>query len=803
MAEKKTTKKITAKAKTTAKTAPARAKTAGSGALVIVESPTKQKTISKILGAGFIVKSSFGHVRDLPERELGVDEKDNFTPTYRVLPKAEKNLPELKKYAASSANIYLATDPDREGEAIAWHLVQILNPQPDRVHRISFHEITPTAIKQALDTPRLIDVNLVEAQQARRVIDRLVGYKLSPLLWAKIGKGLSAGRVQSVAVRLVAERAAEIAAFKMEDFWRLRARLEKTDTKPDFEARLMQWQGGPVEKTKVYKFFAEDYRVKTTVFDTQEALAKVISAIRTGPLTVTQVETHEVKQKPRPPFITSTLQQEAYTKLGFSPQKTMMTAQSLYEGIALEGSELVGLITYMRTDSFNVSKDIQLEARKFIAEVYGDKFLPPQPPQYTTKVKGAQEAHEAIHPTSVFRRPQDMLKHLSDDQAKLYELIWLRFMASQMGEAVFEAMSADIAIGKPEKPEGVLHANGRVEKFAGHRKVYREERDEDDKSDDDSGENTILPPLAEGDRLNLLDLLTKQHQSSPPPAYNEASLIRTLEKHGIGRPSTYAPIIKTIIDRKYVNKNAKAGRLGATDLGITVTEKLKGFFPELMELSYTADIETKLDDIADGGRKWSGVVEEFYKPFMADLGKAYKEMTAPQPKESDEKCPVCGAPMLQRESRFGKYLSCSKFPKCKGKMRLDSEGNKVLPETTSEVCEICGKPMVIRFGKRGKFMACSGFPACKNTHSLDSEGNKIAGTSPLPTDRKCEKCGSVMLLRKSWRGYFLACSAYPKCRSTARVTEDEVKAFQDTAAAAKPAAPVEAKPEALAEEPKE
>jgi DNA topoisomerase-1 len=796
MPEKKTAKKTTAKA--SAKASPARAKSSGSGDLVIVESPTKQKTIGKILGTGFIVKSSFGHVRDLPERELGVDEKNNFNPTYRTLPKAEKNLPELRKYAAASANIYLATDPDREGEAIAWHLAQLLG-DGSRMHRISFHEITPTAIKQALDTPRPLDINLVEAQQARRILDRLVGYKLSPLLWSKIGKGLSAGRVQSVAVRLVAERAAEIAAFPVEEFWSLHAKLAKKEVKPEFEARLTQWHGEPIEKTKVYKFFAEDYRVKTTVFNTQEALAQVNSALRAGPLIVQKVETREVRQKPRPPFITSTLQQEAYTKLGFAPQKTMMTAQSLYEGVTLEGKELVGLITYMRTDSFNVSKDIQAEARKFIAENYGDKFLPAQPPQYTTKVKGAQEAHEAIHPTSVFRRPQDMRQHLSSEQAKLYELIWLRFMASQMGEAIFEAMSADIAVGKTESPEGILRANGRVEKFAGHREVYREDKDQDEQPDDESGENTILPPLVEGEQVDLLDILTKQHKSSPPPAYNEASLIRTLEKHGIGRPSTYAPIIKTIIDRKYVNKNAKAGRLGATDLGITVTDKLKGFFPELMELSYTASVETNLDDIADGSRKWTAVLEEFYKPFLADLGKAYKEMTAPQPKESNEKCPVCGATMLQRESRFGKYLSCSKFPKCKGKIRLDSEGNKVTPETTGEVCELCGKPMVIRFGRRGKFMACSGFPACKNTHSLDSNGNKIAGTSPIPTDRKCEKCGSVMLLRKSWRGYFLACSGYPKCRSTARVTEEEVNEFQAKAGikpeAAQTAPPAEPAPE--------
>jgi len=786
--EKKKTVKSPRKA---AKTAAAKT-VCGGNSLVIVESPTKQKTITKILGPGFTVRSSYGHVRDLPERELGVDEKNDFRPTYRLIPRAEKNLAELRRCADSARGIYLATDPDREGEAIAWHLMQILAPDMARVSRIAFHEITPSAIKHALETPRALDINLVEAQQARRIIDRLVGYKLSPLLWDKIGKGLSAGRVQSVAVRLVVERAKEIADFKTESFWRIGALLEKAGVKPSFATRLVQWRGKPVEKTTVYKLFAEDYRVTATGFTTQESLSEVNAALRKGPLTVTKVETKTVRQKARPPFITSSLQQEAYTKLGFPSQRTMMVAQSLYEGVPLGGSELVGLITYMRTDSFNVSKDVQAEARKFIIETYGAKFAPETPNVYARKVKGAQEAHEAIHPTSVYRRPQDMKQYLSPEQFRLYELVWLRFVASQTTDAVDDALSAEAAIGSAQNPDGVLRANGRVEKFSGHRKVYKDESEEADKTDGESEENIPLPPLSVGDPLNLLDIITKQHQTSPPPSYNEASLIRTLERHGIGRPSTYAPIVKTIVDRRYVAREIKGGRLGPTDLGVTVTEKLKGFFKELMELSYTAAVEDKLDDIADGARKWSDVVGEFYSPFHADLSRAYKEMTTPQPKESDEKCPLCGAPMLQRESRFGKYLSCSRYPGCKGKIRLDSAGAKVSLELANENCQLCGKPMVIRTGRRGRFVACSGFPACKNTHSLDANGNKIAGTAPLPTESKCPKCSKMMLLRSSARGYFLACSGYPRCRSTAPIGEEEVRAIQEKAQSAAPAKPADA-----------
>jgi len=799
MKKSETTKaKAPAKAapKTTTKAEPKAApalKSAKGHFLVVVESPTKQKTITKMLGHEFTVKSSFGHVRDLPERDLGVDEKNDFKPTYVVIPKAVKNIEDIKRAAKSSDLIYLATDPDREGESIAWHLVQLLNPEPAKVRRIAFHEITKQAITHALESARQLDMSLVEAQQARRVLDRLVGYKLSPLLWRKVGKGLSAGRVQSVAVRIVVERAREIAEFKPVEYYSAAVELEKPGFPPRFTARIWQWQGAPVETTTTFKYFAEDYKVRTTCFRGEADLAPAIEAIKAGPLTVTKVDAKETRQRPKPPFITSTLQQDAYNKLGFNSQKTMMLAQELYEGVPLQG-ETVGLITYMRTDSFNVSTEIQAEARKFIASEYGDKFMPPSSPSYVTKVKGAQEAHEAIRPSSVFRKPSEMKKYLSSDQARLYELVWLRFMASQMADAVFDTVSIEIAAGKPEAPACLLRAGGRTVKFDGYLQVYKEEPDTDSQEDDKDEEAAVLPALAQGDNLALTGVTPKGHTSSPPPQYNEASLIKTLEKHGIGRPSTYAPIIKTIIDRKYVLRQAKTSKLGPTELGVTVTEKLKGFFKEIMELGYTADVEEKLDEVAEGNIKWVSVIKDFYGAFQKDLNTAYDGMAVTQPKQSDEKCPKCGEPMLIRESRFGKYLSCSKFPKCDGKIRLDSEGKKIVPEVTDKVCELCGKPMLIRSGWRGKFLACSGFPKCKNTKSIEGEG--APRFSPIKTDRKCDKCGSAMLVRQGRNGYFLACSGYPKCKNIADATQEELKEIVDAAQKAAPPAPAtEAKPE--------
>ena len=735
--------------------------------LVIVESPTKQKTISKILGSEFIVRSSFGHVRDLPQHGIGVDIENGFAPTYEPVERAKKMLKELTTLAKAAPEIYLATDPDREGEAIAWHLIELLKLPKDRYQRIFFHEITPSAIKESFSHARKIDDNLVNAQQARRVLDRIVGYKLSPLLWKKITRGLSAGRVQSVAVRLLAERAKEIADFKEQAYWTLGAQFEKPNCPPAFWARVSKYQGKNVEQTKTYKLFAEDYKVKSTVFDAPEKLAPVSELLRKGPNTVAKVEKKEVKQHPKPPFITSTLQQDAYNKLGFSSQKTMQTAQHLYEGIDVEG-QTVGLITYMRTDSFNVSKLLQEQTKEFIGKKYGAAYVPAKPNVFKSKVMGAQEAHEAIHPTDVRRTPQNMKPFLTTDQYKLYELIWLRFVASQMADAVFNTVSVDIASG--EKQECLLRATGRTVKFPGYLSIYKDP--EEEKENEENG-SALLPALAEGDTLKLVELKTKDHKTTPPPYYNEASLIKTLEKHGIGRPSTYAPTIKTIIDRKYVSRPPKTNKLVATDLGITVTESLKDFFKEIMDLSYTAGVEEQLDKVAEGEQAWVKLLEEFYGSFSKELDLADKGMQRPAAKETDEKCPVCGKMMLKKRSRFGEYLVCSDET-CKGKINLSSTGEKVQPQATNEVCDKCGKPMVIRTGKRGKFLACSGYPACKNTYSIDAEGNKVKATGPIVTDRLCEKCGKPFVLRNSKRGEFLGCSGYPKCKTIVTVTPEEI-----------------------------
>ena len=692
--------------------------------LVIVESPTKEKTIGRFLSGGYVVRSSYGHVRDLPKDELGVDVDHEFNSKYVLVERARKIIPELNGLAKNSDAIYLATDPDREGEAISWHLREAIAADKSKFQRISFHEITKAAIEASLKSPRELDMNLVNAQQARRIIDRLVGYKLSPLLWSKIKSGLSAGRVQSVTVRLVAERAKEIAAFTEEDYYTLYARLAKEAEGKDFESKLVRWHAKPVEQTILLKLFAEDYRYKTSVFKKLEDTVEAATLLRNATLTVSKVESKAVRQKPKPPFITSTLQQDAYNKLSFSSDRTMKVAQSLYEGVEL-GGERAGLITYMRTDSFNVSTEIQNETIKFVTGTYGKEFVPAKPPVYLKKVKGAQEAHEAIHPTSVYRRPEEVNSFLNPDQAKLYDLIWRRFLASQMEEAVFDSVSIEIT---DENGVAVLRTSGRTMKFEGYLKVYREEKEEE-VTDDEEEEDSIIPPLKEGDKLILKDVISKAHRTSPPPNYNEASIIKTLEKHGIGRPSTYSVIIKNVVDRGYI-KREKDRKLLISELGALVTEKLKDFFPDIMDISYTASIEDKLDDIADGTINWVKMISDFYGPFARNLGKAETDMVKSRPTvvKTNEKCPLCLSLLVMRESKFGKYLSCSRFPKCKGKI------------------------------------------------PLDREGNKIDVFKPIPIEKICTKCNkNKMLLRKSARGYFLACSGFPKCRNIEKVTDPEVE----------------------------
>ncbi|MBI4351256.1 MAG: type I DNA topoisomerase [Elusimicrobia bacterium] len=703
----------------------------GAKHLVIVESPTKEKTISRFLDSDFIVRSSFGHVRDLPKEELGVDVKDKFAAKYVLVERARKIIAELNLIAKNADVVYLATDPDREGEAISWHLREVIKTDAP-FKRISFHEITKSAIAESLKSPRDLDMALVNAQQSRRIIDRIVGYKLSPLLWNKIKSGLSAGRVQSVTVRLIAERAKEIAAFKEEDYYTVDAKLAKGESK-DFDSKLVRWEGAAVEQTVLLKLFAEDYRYKTSVFKKTEDTVEAATHLRNSTLKVSKVDAKAVRQKPKPPFITSTLQQDAYNKLGFSSDRTVKVAQSLYEGVDLEG-ERSGLITYMRTDSFNVSAEMQKEAAKFIAEIYGKEFCPAKPPTYLKKVKGAQEAHEAIHPTSAYQRPEEVGRFLNPDQARLYDLIWRRFMASQMEEAVFDSLSVEFS---DEKGRAVLRTSGRTVKFEGYLKIYMEEKEEEVAGEDEEG-SAALPPLKEGDIVTLRDVSTKAHRTSPPPNYNEASIIKTLEKHGIGRPSTYAVIIKNVVDRGYINRE-KDRKLLITELGALVTEKLKDFFKEIMEISYTASIEDKLDDIADGNMDWVKFMGEFYGPFAEELATAEKDMTRSRPNviKTDEKCPLCLSPMVQRESRFGKYLSCSRFPKCKGKVPLDKEGNKqdyFAPIKTEKTCAKCNKnAMLLRKSARGYFLACSGFPKCRNIEQpTPEEVERLTGAKDKP-----------------------------------------------------------------------
>jgi DNA topoisomerase-1 len=743
--------------------------------LVVVESPAKERTISRFLKKGdFVVRSSFGHVRDLPLRKIGVSVEEGFEPQYVVLPRAKKMLSEFKALVSKSPWIYLATDHDREGESIAWHLVELLNLDKERVRRITFHEITPGAIQEAIAAPREIDMNLVHAQQARRVIDRLVGYKLSPLLWAKIQSGLSAGRVQSVAVRLLVEREREIKEFGSETFWTLSAVLEKPGAPPPFEAKLNLWKGEKVESTRTFDLFAEQYRVKATNLRTPEDIKAVESAIAGSPFKVVKVEKKEVRRRPAPPFATSTLQQAASQRLGFAAERTMRVAQSLYEGVDMGAGDPVGLITYMRTDSFFISKIASEEAATFLKQKFGANYVPAQPPTYQTKSRGAQEAHEAIRPTSVLRTPDEMRPFLNPDQAKLYDLIWKRFAASQMVEAVYDTVSADMESGA-----ALFHCTGRSLKFDGFLRAHADIKGADEETGepeaDESEEGLRLPPLQEGDVLTLAQLKSEEHRTSPPPHYNEASLIRAMEKHGIGRPSTYAPTIKTIVDRGYVRRGIKDRKLIPSDLGTLVTEKLRKHFPEVVSLTYTAEVEGRLDGVAEGKQEWNKVVGDFYTPFVKDLDLATKEMEVSriEPQKSDELCPLCQAPMLIRESRFGKYLSCSTFPKCKGKIQLTLEGKKVVLETTGDMCDLCDKAMVIRTGRKGRFLACSGYPACKNTYSLDADGKKIESSRPLQTTRKCQKSEHDMWLRKGKRGYFLACSGFPKCRNIRPVSKDE------------------------------
>ncbi|MCA6084886.1 type I DNA topoisomerase [Candidatus Endomicrobiellum agilis] len=715
--------------------------------LVIVESPAKEKTISKILGKDFTVKSSYGHIRDLPKSKLGIDIEDNFKPTYKNIAKARKLISNLKKEAENSDKIYLATDFDREGEAIAWHLKEALKLPDPKISRITFHEITTEAILDAVKHPRGLDMELVNSQQTRRILDRLVGYKLSPLLWKKVKRGLSAGRVQSVAVMIICNREEEIKKFIPVEYWSIEAELSKLEknTLP-FKAQL---------------FSKNDIKFEKLSIKNKEQSDEILKELEGAKYIVKLVDTKQRKRSPYAPYITSTLQQDASRRLGFPVSKTMFVAQKLYEGINIGDSTNVGLITYMRTDSLNIAKSVQNETLKFIESSYGNDFLPKTPRVYKTKIKGAQEAHEAIRPTSPNRIPSEIKQHLSEDEFKLYSLIWKRFLASQMADAIYNTVTAEISA-----KDYLFKAFGSTLLFDGFLKAY---------NIDDDGKETKLPSLKSGEELNLLQLLPCQHFTEPPPRYNEASLIKALEEHGIGRPSTYAPTIKTILDRIYVRLDNK--KFTPTDLGIVVNNVLKQHFGNIINVEFTADIEEKLDEIAEDKAIWQNVLKDFYTPFEKDLNEAEKNLQRQKVpvQQSSEICPKCGKNMVVRYSRRVRFLGCSGYPECNATLSLDKNGQVAeAPQETDMKCDKCGSPLIKKAGFMGKqYLSCKNYPECKTKYNIDENGNKIIMPEPKHTDIKCNKCGSEMLKRIGKRGHFLTCSAFPKCRNLQWIKTDK------------------------------
>jgi len=680
-----------------------------SNVLVIVESPAKAKTISRFLGSKkYIVKSSMGHVRDLPKSQWGVDVNNDFEPKYITIGGKGNLVKELKTAAKKSDAVLLATDPDREGEAIAWHLQQLLDLDPNSNCRIEFNEITKNAIQKAIKEPRKIDMNRVDAQQARRVLDRLVGYSLSPLLWKKVKKGLSAGRVQSVAVRLICDREDEIKKFVPEEFWTIDAVLKKLSNEK-FKAKLLKKNGEPIK------------------IGSEQEKDQILAELQGQEFIISSVKKKEKKRNPVAPFTTSSLQQEANKKLNFTVKKTMMLAQQLYEGIELDKKQgIVGLITYLRTDSTRISAGAQEEARNYILEQFGKEYIPETAREYAVN-KQAQDAHEAIRPTSVYRTPEAVENFLTKDQFKLYKLIWERFVASQMSSAVFDTTTVDIAAGNY-----LFRANGSILKFPGFMKVYAESKE----NEEDGG---ILPDLGQNDPLILVKLDPKQHFTQPPPRYTEATLVKTLEELGIGRPSTYAPTIETILTRGYVIKEQK--QFVPTELGRIVVDLLKEFFADIINVEFTAKLESNLDKTEEGIYNWKEVVRDFYEPFAKELEIAEKEMEQVELADevSDEICEKCGRHMVVKIGKYGKFLACPGFPECRN--------TKPLLEPLGIECPKCKGQLVLRRSKKGrKFYGCSNYPECDFV-SWDQ-----------PTSERCPECGSMLLMKTNKKGKKLVCS---------------------------------------------
>ncbi|HXY71005.1 MAG TPA: type I DNA topoisomerase [Actinomycetota bacterium] len=714
--------------------------------LVIVESPTKAKTLERYLGDGYRVAASKGHVRDLPADRMGVDPDRDFLPEYVVKPDSEDTVESLKKAFRGSDGLWLATDFDREGEAIAWHVAESIGADPQTANRVTFTEITRDAVRAAFEEPRRIDFALVDAQQARRILDRLVGYELSPLLQKGLKRwDLSAGRVQSVALRLIVDREREIEAFVAREYWSVDARLAPNGDESAFLARLIQ-----VGDEKL----AASPDKKGLVLSTQEEAGAHVERLRGAAYRVAEVRQREVKRTPAPPFTTSTLQQEAARKLGFSARRTMQIAQRLYEGIDLPGEGQVGLITYMRTDSVNIADQALAEIAEVVKQLYGSEYTLATPRRYKKKQRGAQEAHEAIRPTSSARNPDEMERTLDRDQARLYRLIWQRTVASQMAEARFDQISVDIAATSAQDGGAsyLLRATGQTLKFDGFRRVYFEGRDDD--PDEDAEAN--LPQLTAEQVLRLLELLPEQHFTQPPPRFTEASLVKALEENGIGRPSTYAPTLSTLVDRGYVRIEER--RLFPEDIGMVVTDILVDLFPEVVDIGFTARMEEELDDIAEGNRPWATVLREFYEPFHTDVERAGDKVKPPEV-FLQERCPRCAEEgrepgrLVVKLGRFGKFVGCENYPECKFTRPMEGNGQPE-PELLDEQCPECGKQLMRRVGRYGPFVGCSGYPDCKY----------VKKEPPQRMGVTCPKCGQGELVQRRGRfGPFYSCERYPEC----------------------------------------
>ena len=711
--------------------------------LLIVESPTKARTLSRYLGDRFDIRASVGHVKDLPANELGINIENKFEPHYQVIKGKEKVIRELRKAAAQADSIYLAPDPDREGEAIAWHIAEELRSSKKEIYRVLFNELTRNAIENALKQPGELHQHKFEAQLARRLLDRLVGYQISPILWDKIRRGLSAGRVQSVTLRLICEREHEILAFDSEEYWTITALLEG-EVKPQIEARL--W-GKAGKKVKIVN---------------QEQASALVTVLEQASYQVEKVEKKKRTRNPAPPFITSTLQQEAARKLRYTAQRTMAIAQRLYEGVELGKEGAVGLITYMRTDSTRLAKEAVTAARTWIRDNLGTEYVPKKAPVYRSR-KGTQDAHEAIRPTSVTRTPEQMAASLKKDELALYELIWKRFVASQMSPAQLDQTIMHIAAG-----ELMLRASGTVLRFPGFMQIYIEG------SDNGEGgleEGSKLPDLEEGKSLKLVKVEPKQHFTQPPPRFTEASLIRELEEKGIGRPSTYASIMQVIQKKEYTIKEKR--RFKPTELGMLVNDLLVANFPEVLNVAFTAQMEAKLDQVETGNQGWLQVIEDFYQQFHQAVERAQTEMIDVKreglPTELD--CEKCGKKMHIRWGKNGLFLSCSGYPTCKNSKNFarDSKG-KIEAAAEGDVrgtCELCSRDMVAKNGRFGPFLACTGYPECKNTRSMQNEKGEEKEKTVQYTDEVCDKCEGRFVIRKSRQGIsFMACENYPRCRNT-------------------------------------